>query len=137
MAIGSERMTKKEAEAKLREARAVLAAHEDAERRAKGASLIGRCFRYRNCYSCPQSEADYWWLYLRVTDMNEHGSLQGWSFQTDKDGRVSVWAREHILSELVSSDGYKEIPQAEFDRAYGDLLRGLQERHADLPACWR
>src|SRR6185312_4073195 len=39
---------------------------EKRERAQHAEKLVGRCFRYRNSYSCPKDESERWWLYRRV-----------------------------------------------------------------------
>jgi hypothetical protein len=69
------------------EAREELRAIEDAEKTKANASLIGKCFKYRNSYSCPESDADYWWLYSKVVSVDGEWA-QVLRFQTDRNGRV-------------------------------------------------
>jgi hypothetical protein len=64
---------------------------EQAERQRDLSALVGRSFRYRNCYSCPESEAERWWMYTRITGVHE-GTLQGLRFQTDKNGKAEIEA---------------------------------------------
>ena len=49
------------------QARKELDKIESARARSENRKLVGKCFKYRNCYSCPQTVNDYWWLYIRVT----------------------------------------------------------------------
>lgn len=54
----------------------------------------GKYFKHRNCYSCPKTDDDYWWIYVRVdkvVDINFHFS--GYSFQYDKCGKVEIEMR--------------------------------------------
>lgn len=88
--------------------------------------LIGRFFKYRNCYSCPKPD-EYWWLYSRITAY-EDGGLLADEFQTDKDGRIdikfNIW--KPYLG-LESRGGYIEITKAEYLKAkkrLQDQIRG-------------
>lgn len=63
---------------------------ETRERRAKNAKLVGKTFRTRNSYSCPEKPSDYWWLWAKCTRMDEHGFLYAFKFQTDKYGNVEI-----------------------------------------------
>ncbi len=50
---------------------------------AKNRKMIGKCFKYRNNYSCPETDADYWWLYSRVIAVDDDGGLIAFEFQTE------------------------------------------------------
>lgn len=63
---------------------------EAADLREQASKLVGKCFRYRNCYSCPKSDADYWWVYQRVIRSTKQGYLILFSFQVDQYGRFEI-----------------------------------------------
>lgn len=92
----------------------------DAEEKAKSVALVGRCFKYRNCYSCPKPD-EYWWLYIKVTGMGEYWPV-AFEFQTDKDGMLTVKQKE-CFSRM---EGHNEIPASEFNAAW----RKVQKRIA-------
>lgn len=101
--------------------RAELYKVEDAERKAEHAKLIGRCFKYRNCYSCPKEESDYWWMYTKVTGMGDGYWPKAFQFQTDKDGKIEIeYARHH-----ANLGGYVEITAKEFNAAWRKLQRQI------------
>jgi hypothetical protein len=118
---------KTQLEETIRTARAELDAIRFAERRTAAAALVGKCFAYRNSYSCPQSEADYWTLYLRVTGVTGEGEAETVTFQMDKDGRVSI--ELSALPAEMFPGRYREIPYAELERAWLDLLSGPLVRY--------
>lgn len=33
-------------------------------------SLVGKYFKFRNCYSCPIDDSDYWYSYYRITSIS-------------------------------------------------------------------
>lgn len=111
---------KEKLRAQMAPIRAELQRIEDAEAKAKSVALVGRCFKYRNCYSCPKPE-DYWWLYIKVVGMGEYWPV-AFEFQTDKDGRINI-KKEDCFSRL---DGYTEISAKEFNAAW----RAVQKRIA-------
>lgn len=117
-------MTVQEAERVLELAHGVIGRHRDNEQRRKNAAHVGRFYRYRNCYSCPQRESDYWWVYHSVLSIDEHGSLNGWSFQTDKDGKVTVFPRDFLSPVLLQ----EEIEEVDFYAAFDVLLADLERR---------
>jgi hypothetical protein len=91
------------------------------ERTIECAKLFGRCYKYRNSYSCPQTEADYFHLYMLVTG-NEDGGIRQFTFQTDCQGKVEIRDNEWHTGLL---GGYVEIPRREFDREWKKVLTRL------------
>lgn len=98
---------------------------EAAERYEKAKGLLGKCFRYRNSYSCPEGEKDRWWLYMRVTEVAKDGWLTVFSFQTDKNGAIEIVPAKRKMHE--SSLG-EPITQKRLQHAYKILVRGLNYR---------
>jgi hypothetical protein len=96
-----------------------------AERDAENKALIGKCFRYRNSYSLPKTERDYWWTYRKVTALGAHGRLRYFEFQTDKNGAITI---EPTGSFGTVSGGWSPIPEAQFDRAW----KAMQAKVANL-----
>jgi hypothetical protein len=103
-------------------ARAVISAAEDSERAAINKSHVGRFYRYRNCYSCPETDADYWWLYIAVTGVDEYGNLQGWSVQTDKDGKLTL-----ETGRISPVSLREEIGMGAFCLAFAEVEKRVQE----------
>lgn len=99
---------------------------EEAEAREKSRALVGKCFRYRNCYSMPQKPSDYWWLYLRVVSTTADGNCRAFSFQEDRDGQISIEtrARAHTVFLDGAPGSYRPISRRQFDTAW----RRLQTR---------
>jgi len=89
-------MTLEAKRAQLARLKAEVADLERQERRETGypaaRALVDTCWKYRNCYSCPQSEADYWWLYERVLSVSPDGTMSAHRVQIDRDGRLEVEA---------------------------------------------
>lgn len=95
------------------EAQAKLSKINNAESLAKNRALIGKCFKYpRNCYSLPQTAADYWPVYKRVVSGDE-GGCRAFQFETDSDGKISIethaWLHE---------TGCVPITELEFQKAW-------------------
>lgn len=78
------------------------------------AGFLGRCYRFRNNYSCPKNKSDYWFLYAKVTGVDGR-SLTLFQFQRDKDGRSSV---EPDNSRFWGMEGYEEISHHEFHKQW-------------------
>ncbi len=105
-------------------ARSELREIEDVESAKKNKAFVGKFFKYRNSYSCPEPN-EYWWLYLAVTGMSEDGNLETWNFQKDHLGQIEI--EQNILKPDVS-DNYVEIRPTEFWKAYDGLLAELNSR---------
>lgn len=117
--------TKKEQlKAEIHRLMAEVNAINDAESAAQAAALVGKFFKYRTCYSCPQSEADYWWLYVAVTGVGEAGAMKGWAFQIDKDHKIIVEDAEPFARGglMQPGNGYIEIGEQEFYDAFASVV---------------
>lgn len=88
-------------------------------------ALIGKCFKYRNSYSCPRSDEDYWWMYLKVLGASGT-SLQIWCFDTDKYGKIQIEPDSRIAHECIQI-GYHEIPLSEFNAAWQATMEKLEK----------
>lgn len=82
----------------------------------------GKYFKYRNCYSCPKDESEKWWMYVKVEKVTQLHQMQGFTFQTDMYGKVSV-EQEKSLSE---SSCQVAITKKEFDAAYKRMLKRIE-----------
>jgi hypothetical protein len=89
---------------------------ETQERIEKCKVLVGKCFKFRNSYSCPSNPSDYWWLYAVVTGFTKHGFLQLLKFQIDKDGRVRIDTDQVMMHDSLA--GYAEITSSELAGAW-------------------
>lgn len=113
---------KEELQKTIDTARAELHEIQAREAEERNRQLVGKCFIYRNCYSCPEGPQDYWWLYVRVIGVSD-ASLQVLQFQTDKYGKVEIEPAQ-LCGQLGS--GHQEIPREEFDKAWEMTLKALQ-----------
>ncbi|MET3225713.1 hypothetical protein ABIE85_001460 [Bradyrhizobium diazoefficiens] len=93
---------------------------EVAQREAANGAKVGKTFKYRNSYSCPEKPSDYWWMYSKVTHMKD-GLLYATTFQTDKYGNVHVKTNEGCYH----MQGHTPIPAGEFNRAWKALRKKL------------
>jgi hypothetical protein len=82
--------TREALEAEAAHIRDQLDAIDTQERLAMHRSLVGKCFRYRNSYSCPKDESDRWWLYQRIIEIDRRGWLRVFMFQRDRDGKLEI-----------------------------------------------
>lgn len=97
---------------------------ESAAFRKVNGKKVGKTFKTRNNYSCPEKPSDYWWVYVAVTRMDEFGLLYATEFQTDSRGNIFLRLDQCVFH--LQSD-YKSIPAIEFHRA----AKKMQEKIAD------
>lgn len=85
-------------------------------------AMVGKCFRYRNCYSCPEKPSDYWWLYAKAERLGEMGYPVGVSFQVDKDGVLTIQPQQrlHVIG------AWQEIPASDFDAEFAKVLANMK-----------
>lgn len=81
---------------------------------------IGFCFKYRNCYSCPQTEADYWWMYSKIVGVR-NGSYRLLCFSMDCNSKLAI---EESFS--PSLEGYQPISHEGFLSAVTPMLNALR-----------
>ena len=96
---------------------------EDAKRAEENANLEGKCFRYRNCYSCPKDESEYWWLYRRVTSVGKDGRMQVFQFQTDQYGKTEI-----EFDKATSSSLGEPITLKQFRHAFRIAARMINDK---------
>jgi hypothetical protein len=114
----------------IRNARAELDEIVEKERRVKGQALVGKCYRYRNSYSCPQKESDYWWLYMIVLGVTD-GALICFKFQRDSEQKIEIEpdTRVPLSIEGELSDSYEEIERGLFSVAWEGVLASINKVH--------
>lgn len=96
--------------ATIETAREELAGIQAVEYKAKYMPMLGKCFKYRNSYSCPQTEADYWYMYARIVDVGD-SRLKLFRFQLDSTGKFEVerYAEVPCLTESYVPIGAREF----------------------------
>jgi hypothetical protein len=110
----------------LDQARKVIEAHHEAERRAtrkENRRLVGRFYKYRNTYG----SGDAWWLYGAVTGVDEFGRVTGWKFERTSLERIEI----SLDDSMHVNTGWKEIGASEFwgaAEALRDTLNDLLTR---------
>ena len=77
----------------------------------------GSYFRFKNSYSCPESDKDRWWLYFYIYEVVDGKTFKGFSFQTDKYGEITIHSGE--INVTTSSI---ETTKDEFYKAYHKML---------------
>lgn len=123
--------TKEELRAKLREAEENELNEIQEREYPKFKELIGKCFKLRNSYSCPESAKDYWDVYSKVIEIKKSYLYTGGSdnktvlscckviqFQTTKNGSIMI---EPYYRTYVHSLG-KEISAKVFSREFDKVI---------------
>lgn len=88
---------------------------ERAEKESK--PLVGRFFKSRNNYSCPEKPSDYWFMYRRVTGA-DGVRLTTIDFYKDQYGRCVIEHGYTFTHLLVDSQHTSEIKPHEFQEAW-------------------
>ncbi len=117
---------KQELEKIITEARSELWEIENTERQKLYTPLVGKFFKYRNSYSVPQTEADYWYQYVEVTGVEgENIGVKVFMFENDVHGqiRIELDGRKPILS-----SGYTEISRDEFLSAWQNIQDSISTK---------
>lgn len=123
--MASRRETLERQRAKIQ---AELNAIEQRENAKIAKTKIGKCFKYRNSYSCPEGPEDYWWLYFYITHV-EDGYAMAIRFQVDKHGRIII-ERDGLFPMSLNFTEYREIPLSELRDAWRMMLRDIGDRGA-------
>lgn len=97
----------------------------DAENDARDATYVGKCFRTRNNYSCPESEKDYWWLYIKV--LRADTGLYCLRFQIDCNGRIEIEPEAYMTAN--SLDSYEPLKPAAFEKAWTNCVLAVSAAH--------
>jgi len=80
--------------------------------------FIGKYYKYKNSYSCPESATDYWWLYVRVKEIKDY-HLVCQTFQKDKYGKIMI----DLNYEMHSIDNnYILCSKEEFDSLFETIM---------------
>lgn len=116
-----------ELKATARKANEAIGKIESQKRYEENKATLGKHFKYRNNYSCPEKPSDRWWLYAKVTKIDKYGYISTLQFETDKYGHISVKENDHCYH-MGNGDGWNAISAAEYNRA----LRSLKSRIAKL-----
>ncbi len=108
----------KEVQAKVNKLNGELNKLHDAKQEPECKSLIGKYFKYRSCFSCPEKESDYWWVYSWVKDYKD-GKFYVMEFGKNSSNEISFSAEKRYWFKL---DGHISISKNEFWSEYASLL---------------
>lgn len=87
----------------------------------KRRALVGRCFRYRNCYSCPDKPSDYWWLWLRIVGV-DGGCVLCVQTERDKYGKITIENHAIPCFDGTVHEAYRPVTRRQYDRATSGML---------------
>lgn len=94
---------------------------EDAEQELERKKYDGKHFKFRNPYSCPEKDSDYWWVYYRVFVKDDE--LFAASFETDSNGEIKIRPCKSVNTRVLG--GCVEISETEYVEKYEKLLHFL------------
>jgi hypothetical protein len=96
---------------------------EDAEKQQRLAHIEGCVFKLRNSYSCPDGDADYWWVYA-CAFKNADGDMRLFEFQTDKYGQVRIDPDEAYHESME----WKPIERGEYESAWVEMIKSIADK---------
>lgn len=112
---------KEQLQAKIYKLRKRLSTIDHNEAQQANEKLLGKCFKYRNNYSCPKKPSDYWWLYVRVGKVDGN-VLSGLEFQVDKYGEITINPKKGRMHTIDSNF----VPISK--RTFNSALKKLQKK---------
>lgn len=87
-------------------------------------------WKFKNSYSCPETESDYWYMYRRITNPTPDGRMDAMEFQICRRGILSV--QEHKDAPwMLQTDGWVPSTEAEWKKAAaaaGEMVGKLSKR---------
>ena len=123
--IGLKREAYEKARVELRKAEDKLR-QEKALPRARG--LVGSIWKFRNAYSCPEGEADRWWLYKRVVGVTDDANLICQASQIDQYGHLSIKLNDWQMLEHFPGNTHVAATAEEWEAhlaLVADILRKM------------
>jgi hypothetical protein len=81
------------------------------------AKYEGKFYKYRNSFSLPKTEKDYWFMYVSVGKVENPYQFKGKTFQIDSDGIITFDAKNHVRPQFCQT----EITEAEYEAALKKL----------------
>jgi hypothetical protein len=98
-----------------------LAVIETKEYIEKNKSYVGKCYKLPDMYSCPETDDDRWWTYLKVTGLTEEGDLNMLIFYKDSQGYFRIEPNQSYYH----LEFHPEIDPSEFEMAWIKLLKEI------------
>jgi hypothetical protein len=76
--------------------------------------LEGTYWKYRNCYSCPKSDADYWWKYRRISNVTTEARMDTLDVEIDKNGRLEIKTNQGDPRIMQPMAGWVQVSREEW-----------------------
>lgn len=93
--------------------------------RRKNLKLLGTCWKYHNCYSCPEGPEDYFWTYRQIIDTKDI-TLICLECQIDKYGTPHIRLENHdCYDKFGLYSGWEQITAKEFEDALEKTMTAL------------
>lgn len=92
----------------------------------KRRALFGKCFKYRNNYSCPESSRDYWWMWMRVTGVRGICVVLT-QVQRDKYGAVSIRSTDAHCQHGTLGERYLPVSETEYRKNVRAILKQAEQ----------
>lgn len=96
--------------------------------------LEGKCFKYKNSYSLPENESDYWFKYIKILKIEKENinkrnqeilcTCKTFSFQKDKYGEIKINPNDNDYVHFLIKNNI-EITNDEFKKEYNKLLNDV------------
>ena len=98
------------------------------KKKAKGLKqYVGQCFRYRNSYSSPSQESDYWWMYYKIISVDDYACFYMLMFQIDNSGNIEINTERHNHTMVLQNINYRPIKKEEWNFASKEFLNKITE----------
>lgn len=79
---------------------------------------------YRNnCESCPESEADFWDVYIYVKQVTDDNTIEIIRFELDKN--LQIYIKEDKMSPVSILECYKQVDKKEISEKWFEIKQWL------------
>lgn len=79
--------------------------------------LQGTFWKYRNCYSAPNKESDYWWMFQHVVEVKPDGLMLIHEFQIDSNGEAHFQCGKRDSWRFRRLSGWQRATRREWTQA--------------------
>ena len=85
------------------------------------------CYKFKNCYSCPEKPSDYWWLYIKILSIDSRDYVNVLEIQKDKHGAISINNREsvNLNNYEFRNNRYIKITESEWNKGVKRILKSI------------
>lgn len=114
---------KREIEKQLKALHQELNEMNEQENQRKYGRLVGQCFVYRNCYSCPEKPGDYWNVYIRVNKV-VGCYVDVLLFEIDNAGRITIDPSRTLPASMMGAS-YMPVTEVQFNKQKTRFLNSV------------